>query len=120
MSLSERPDGSYFTHTPGKPSTSRQVDTGSDEPYTFRHYPGEEGSPSFDSRPTKTPRKSNENESTYYQDIEEAGEYTPYQIQEQPNPSGKGDMTVIQEIGIQAPQPIHSSPRVAQTLQEIV
>ena len=90
----------------------------SDDGYTFRHFPGEEGGQPFDSRPPNAPRMSTGGKSSTPTENINPGEFVPYQILEQPGP-GDGEMTTVKEINVQAPQPIHSSPLVAQTLQDL-
>lgn len=115
--------GSYFSQFTGKPGSIRQADdgrTGSENCFTFRHFPNESGEQSFDSRNSGRYRKSVGDAVGDSNEIQHEDGSIPYQIQERPNPTMEGEMTIIKEITIQAPQPLLSSPSLAKTLQEVV
>jgi hypothetical protein len=115
----ERGNGSYFSQVPGRvdgPTESDILENG----FTFRHFPNESGEQSFDSRNSGRHRKSVDNTVGDSTEIRNEDGVIPYQIQERPNPTIEGGMTVIKEINIQAPQPLLSSPSLAKALQEVV
>src|SRR5689334_853067 len=112
MERSEAESGSYFSQVPKRSGTSHENNDAattshvSEHAYTFRHFPAEGGQQSFDSRPIHQRQKSPDDIPQTQHDES----YIPYQIQEKPNsnPGAEGEMTVIQEIEIQAPQPLIS------------
>jgi hypothetical protein len=96
-----------------------------DEGFNFKHYPGVDGTRSFITSAEivnipKSPRGNpREIDRSYDQQSSAAPATIPYQVQERVD-SKDGEVTLIKEIELQAPQPVHPTSQVAESLQNVV